>query len=153
MTDTTDIELIDHIGVDLWAAAEAWKTLYTDVMVEQGYGFFGGAGFAILQFIGPSGARPADVARRMGISRQAVQQLVDALEYDGVVERVPDPEDRRGKRIKLTKIGADAHRAGNAVKRQIEDQLRDALGPGGLTALKAGLRQSCAELRGEPSDK
>ncbi|MEL7459488.1 MAG: MarR family transcriptional regulator [Pseudomonadota bacterium] len=148
MTDRSDIKLIDHIGVDLWAAADAWKAHYTSAMVRAGYAHFATSGAAILQFIGPRGARPADLARQLGISRQAVQQLIDTLEIDGVVTRAPDPADGRGKIIRLTDKGTKAHWRGNIVKAKIESELTEAIGPEGLQRLKDDLARITAILAG-----
>jgi DNA-binding MarR family transcriptional regulator len=48
----------------------------------------------------------AQVARAMGLTRQAVQRLVDELEADGVVERLDHPESRRARPVRLTARGA-----------------------------------------------
>ena len=146
MTGKADIELIDHIGVDLWAAADAWKAAYTAAMVNAGHTAFGGAGFAILQFVGPHGARPAEIARKLGVSRQAVQQLIDTLEHDGIVTRVPDPEDGRAKIVRLTASGAEAHQLGNRVKARIEAALTEELGADTMVALKRDLARVTARL-------
>lgn len=151
MTDAPKIQLIDHIGVDLWAAADAWKACYTQHMTGDGYGYFGGAGFAILQFVGPNGARPAEIARRLGISRQAVQQLIDSLEVDGVVTRHPDPEDGRAKIVRLTDKGAKAHWSGNIVKAEIEQRVLAELGAQRLDTLKAELSRVTEILSRHPS--
>lgn len=139
MTRDAPIRLIDHIGVDLWSAADAWKAAYTDAMVDDGFGYFAGAGSAILQFLGPQGARPAKVAQRLGITRQAVQQLIDTLEADGIVERTPDPNDGRAKIVRLTAKGAEAHWRGNIAKAALEARVKKALGAEGLARLKSDL--------------
>jgi DNA-binding MarR family transcriptional regulator len=47
------------------------------------------------------GTRLTDLADRVGISKQAVGQLVDELEEMGALERLPDPEDGRAKLIRF----------------------------------------------------
>lgn len=147
MDEPSDITLIDHIGVDLWAAAEAWKACYARAMVARGYGFFGEAGFAVLQHVGPRGARPAAIARRLGVSRQAVHQLVETLEKEGVVTRLPDPDDRRARIVRLTALGARAHAEGNHVKRQIDLAVAEALGADGHARLAEALGAVAALLK------
>jgi DNA-binding MarR family transcriptional regulator len=44
----------------------------------------------------------------MGVSKQAVSQLIDMLVMRGYVERTPDPEDRRTMRLNLTERGRAA---------------------------------------------
>src|SRR3546814_12533796 len=49
--------------------------------------------------------RPAELARRLGISRQAVQQLLADLQTRGLIELVADPADARAKIIRYSKTG------------------------------------------------
>ncbi|MCG8421713.1 MAG: MarR family transcriptional regulator [Proteobacteria bacterium] len=59
---------------------------------------------ALFPHIDLEGTRLTDVARRMGISKQAVSQLVSELEEMGVVERVSDPRDGRAKLIRFARL-------------------------------------------------
>jgi DNA-binding MarR family transcriptional regulator len=47
----------------------------------------------------------AQIARAMGLTRQAVQRLVDELEAHGVVRRLDHPESRRARPVQLTARG------------------------------------------------
>jgi DNA-binding MarR family transcriptional regulator len=49
----------------------------------------------ILQLVPPDGARQKDLAERALVTKQAIAELIDALEQDGLVERTPDPRDGR----------------------------------------------------------
>ena len=49
--------------------------------------------------------RLSDLADRMGLSPPTASRSVDALYELGLVERVPDPDDRRALRIDLTGAG------------------------------------------------
>jgi DNA-binding MarR family transcriptional regulator len=46
-----------------------------------------------------------DVAQRMGVDRTTMVTLVDELEGKGLVERLPDPRDRRKNVVALTEAG------------------------------------------------
>ena len=50
-------------------------------------------------------ARLNDLAARMGVSAPTASRSVDALHELGLVERVPDPADRRAVRIELSAEG------------------------------------------------
>ena len=69
----------DHIGLLLWHAAADWKTRMRDEMVDRGFPWHGEARGEVLTHIGPAGASQAALAERMGITKQAVQQLVEQL--------------------------------------------------------------------------
>src|SRR3954466_16037221 len=47
------------------------------------------------------GTRPAEIARRAGISRQAVGQTVAQMKTQGLVKLAPDPSNRRATRLAL----------------------------------------------------
>jgi len=70
----------------------------------------------------------SELARNMGFDASHITSIVDKLEDRRLVERRPDANDRRVKRIVITP-------AGQAVRDQIEDQLLATLVPlGGLDA-------------------
>jgi DNA-binding MarR family transcriptional regulator len=55
---------------------------------------------------GPMGIRMTDLARKVLLTKSGLTARVDKLEEGGLLERVPDPEDRRATRIRLTDTGA-----------------------------------------------
>lgn len=55
--------------------------------------------------IGADGSRVTEMARRAGMTKQSMAELVDYLETRGYVDRAPDPGDRRAQRVRLTKKG------------------------------------------------
>lgn len=48
----------------------------------------------------------SEIARYIGISRQAVQQTADTLEQEGLVRYVDNPRDRRAQLVEITESGA-----------------------------------------------
>jgi DNA-binding MarR family transcriptional regulator len=56
---------------------------------------------------GPDGARPREVAARLGVSRPAATTFIQRLESKGLVETTPDPDDDRGVRVTLTRRGIE----------------------------------------------
>ena len=61
---------------------------------------------AVLQHIGPDGARIHEIARIHRVSRQATHATARELESLGYVRRRSDPRDRRGGALALTERGA-----------------------------------------------
>ena len=86
-----------------------------------------------------AGVRPTALARRLGISKQAVSPLVDDLLAWGLVERVDDPGDRRAWLIRLTPAGVAAILDGLTVLRGIEAELEAELGVEATRTLHQGL--------------
>lgn len=60
---------------------------------------------------GDEGIQMTDLAREIVLSKAGLTSLVDRLEARSLVQRVPDPADRRAVRIKLTKQGEKTFRS------------------------------------------
>ena len=133
--------MIDHLGWRLWRAARLWKIEFDSRMQAAGHGWFTEARSALLAHVGTKGARQSDLVTRMGLSKQAVQQMVDELQAEGIVTRQPDNSDARAKLVVLTRKGVAAARAANEVKRAIEAESRARLGAPTFQALIAALSQ------------
>lgn len=74
---------------------------------EMGYEGLRAAHTNLFPHIDLEGTRLTDLAKRVGISKQAVGQLVDELEELAVLERVPDPGDGRAKLIRFVEEGGE----------------------------------------------
>ncbi len=74
------------------------------------------------------GVRGADLAKKLGVTKQAVSQLVTELEEWGVVEQIADPQDGRAKLVRFTKKGEQALLQGLAVLGELETELTDKIG-------------------------
>src|SRR3712207_1170338 len=115
---------------DEWAHT---RTVFTEVVLEvfRLNGALLAAGNALCEGTGLTAARwqvlgalamageprtVAQVARAMGLTRQAVQRLVDELEDEGVVRRVDHPESRRARPVEVTARGRSLF--GEMVRRQ-----------------------------------
>lgn len=58
-----------------------------------------------------AGLRPAELADRLRVTRATISVLLDGLERDGLVARRADPDDRRARRVVLTRTGRARVRA------------------------------------------
>lgn len=67
------------------------------------------------------------LADRLSCVRSNITQLVDRLEADGLVQRQPDPHDRRSRLAVLTAAGRKACRDGSKIKAAAETRLLGAL--------------------------
>ncbi len=67
------------------------------------------AGTPLLRALEAAGPmRLGELADRLSVEAPHVTRQVQRLERTGYVERVPDPDDRRAQRVRLTAQGADA---------------------------------------------
>ncbi|HKX89550.1 MAG TPA: MarR family winged helix-turn-helix transcriptional regulator [Sphingopyxis sp.] len=71
--------------------------------------------------------RPSDIARNLGISRQAIHSTINQMVGLGIVQLDVDPADRRHMVVSLTDLGArmrkDAQRSMDALTAQIATRL------------------------------
>ncbi len=73
--------------------------------------------------------RPSELAARLRISKQALNYLLGELERLGYLERRPDSEDLRSKRIALTARGTSAIRVIREAVGEMEASWAQQLGP------------------------
>ena len=73
------------------------------------------------------GLRPTDLASRLRISPRSVTEVVDGLVEAGLLERTPDPRDRRAVSLDLTAEGQAQVRAIRQSREQVAGTLFDTL--------------------------
>lgn len=86
------------------------------------------------------------LADKLACVKSNVTQLVDRLEADGFVARVPDPADRRSRLAVLTPSGRQAHEAGARIRTEAERFLLSRLSAdevGRLSDIIQKLRTAC----------
>lgn len=82
----------------------------------------------LFRVIDKEGTRPGELARRAGITPQAMAEIVGYLEKRSYVERTPDPDDGRARVVKLTARGRAASVIAGQVFADLERQWEDKLG-------------------------
>ncbi|HEY6737397.1 MAG TPA: MarR family winged helix-turn-helix transcriptional regulator [Actinopolymorphaceae bacterium] len=76
----------------------------------------------VLRLIECEGTRPVVLARRAGMTPQAMGELVTYLERRGYVRRVPDPVDRRGRVVVFADRGMAAAEVAEAFLADVESE-------------------------------
>src|SRR5579859_7614369 len=64
---------------------------------------------AVLQFPGPDGVRPGALAERAGVSKQAMNRVLQSLEELDYVVRSDAPDEGRARVVRFTKRGRAAY--------------------------------------------
>ena len=116
------------IGALLRIPWEAVQRQMLERLHERGFADFDAAYLNVFQYPGPQGARPSDLAVRLRISKQALNHLLGQLEKLGYLERQPDPDDLRSRRIALTARGNSAIRVIREAVAEIEASWAHQLG-------------------------
>jgi len=92
--------------------------------------------------------RPVEIARNLGISRQAVHVTLAQIAELGMIRLQDDPTDRRTKIAVLTEIGEPMRRDAQMAVTIMTRKLVERIGQPGL----AGLIAACGADWGEPVD-
>ena len=95
----------------------------------------------ILQLVPPEGARQKDLAERALVTKQAIAELVDALEADGLVERTPDPSDGRAWLVVRSALGQRVSDSLDLAMRAVEEEFAQILGAERYESFKDVLRR------------
>ena len=99
-------------------------------------------------------ARPAPVVRiaqAMGLTRQSVQRIVDALEQEGVVAFRENPHHKRAKRVTLTAKGTALYRSAMRLQKPWATRLGGRLDRAALATALSVLKTLRARFETEKS--
>ena len=94
-----------------------------DRLEQQGWPRLSPAQSLVFAHLTPDGVPPATLARRLGTSRQATQDLVAGLVRHSLLEPVDDPARPRGRLIVLTATGRDLARDAGAILAELEHSI------------------------------
>lgn len=78
----------------------------------------------------------SQLAARLGVTHQGAAKTVDEMAAAGYVDRVPDADDRRTKRLVLTDRAHALLAAGDAFHKAFERELAEQLGPDAVAACR-----------------
>jgi DNA-binding MarR family transcriptional regulator len=87
-----------------------------------------------------SSASQLQVAARMGVDRTTMVALIDELERKGLVERRPDPTDRRRNVVALTRSGAKTTQQAAAAAGRAEHAFLEPLSQDNAATIRRALR-------------
>jgi DNA-binding MarR family transcriptional regulator len=118
----------DHIGIRLWRANAFWLDAFVAGMNASGHLWFTPARANLLAHVARDGSKQGDIVRRMVMSKQAAQQLIDGLALEGILERRPDPDDKRGNIIIHTAKGRAALADADRIKAELDARITAKLG-------------------------
>lgn len=102
--------------------------------------------------LGREGTRPSELARRIGVTRQAVHQTAQELIELGFVELAPDPTSRRAKLVVLTPRGRELVTEARAILRDLENELARRIGRKSVTELRRALEADWGQPVTEAGD-
>ena len=101
---------------------------------------------ALMRNMDGDGTRITELARRAGMTKQAMGQLVRELQELGYIVLRPDPTDRRAKLATYTEQGQLLAEAAEHSTKEVQGEFKEALGKGGLKELRKLLARLFARL-------
>lgn len=104
----------------------------------------------IYSYLEAEGSRPSDLARRIGISRQAVHRTIGEMVELGLLDLVADPCDLRAKRVVPTALGREQIETARQVLDELEATLQRSIGAERMTNLREAL---CADWGPSPTTR
>jgi DNA-binding MarR family transcriptional regulator len=125
-------------------AGRALDDALREELVTRGWPRLSAAQSLVFAFLDPQGTPPAELARRLGTTRQAQQDLVAGLVRLGLLETVADPARRRGRLVRLTGTGRDLAADATGVLARFETELGERAD---------GLRRLLTEVTGEALER
>jgi len=87
----------------------------------------------------PSLSAQVDIAKRLRIEGPTMTRMLDTLEADGLVERLPDPADRRTKQLRLTPEGEKVLEEIFAIADESRNRLLEGVAPEAMDELNTFL--------------
>jgi MarR family transcriptional regulator, temperature-dependent positive regulator of motility len=111
-----------HIGHLLQRPARYFEVVLIERQHASGYTDLTVPHTAVFSVIDLAGTPIGVLARRAGVTKQAMSQVVEDLVAKGYAERREDPNDRRSRLVILTEKGLQAIRS---ARRHIQDIERD----------------------------
>ena len=147
-SDHPDSERGPYVGA-LLRAVWQWvrDQLYVSV-VAAGFDDLNAAHVGLWRYPGLEGLRPSQLADRVGITKQSVNDLLGHLEAHGYLQRVPDLADGRARVIRLTSKGRRLEQTIYAAAGAAQLRIAETLGPRRFGQLQSSLVLLTEQLAG-----
>ena len=91
---------------------------------------------ALMRNMDENGTRITELARRAGMTKQAMGQLVREFQESEYMVLRPDPTDRRAKLATYTELGQSLAEVAERSTEEVQGEFKKALGKGGLKELR-----------------
>jgi DNA-binding MarR family transcriptional regulator len=130
--------------------AEQWVNIsIVQLMAGRGHTELSPAHLAFIANLDCGSTHASEVARRMGVSRQAVYRTTRELQALGVLQLEDDPERRNQKVIRMTPHGIQVVNDARACNAEVEHALKRRLGARDYDRLVSILRKPWGDPAGE----
>jgi DNA-binding MarR family transcriptional regulator len=127
------------LPAQLLAAADWFNDGLAVAMADAGWPFLSRSQSLVFVSIDDDGTRPAELARRLGITRQSMQELLGKLREHELVTIDVDPTDGRATIVRLAPRAHLLGRDAAMISAGLEAELAERIGADVVRSLKAAL--------------
>src|SRR5688500_12967904 len=123
-----------RLTINLVLVARRWRSLLDDRLRLVGQSSARMEALAAI-INSPALSAQVDIAKRLRIEGPTMTRMLDTLEADGLVERLPDPTDRRSKQLRLTQQGEQVLEDIFVTADELRDRMLEGVPPEQVDAL------------------
>jgi DNA-binding MarR family transcriptional regulator len=131
----------DLTAHSLFDAARRYEFRIIELIGKLGYDDIRATHLTVLRNIDLDGTRMTELAKRAGITKQSMSDLVQQCEKLGLLKRSTDETDRRAKNISFTTKGLKLLEDIWKVVGRIDEEIAAQIGLSGLTSLRSSLKK------------
>lgn len=146
----SDEEHAPYVGAMLRVVWQWVRDQLSAGVVAAGYDDLNAAHVGLWRYPGLDGLRPSQLAERLGITKQSINDLLGHLEQHGYVVRMPDPADGRARVIRLTPKGRRLQQTIYAEAGAAEQRIAETLGRQRFAQLHSSLELLAERLEASP---
>ncbi|WP_200845449.1 MarR family winged helix-turn-helix transcriptional regulator, partial [Roseomonas sp. 18066] len=147
-----DAALRRRFGAHFIVITRAWRREADLRLAPLGLSHATASALLLLQRQPGAGLRQGALAGALGIEQPSLVPLLDQLGAAGLVERRPDPADRRARSLHLTEAGAAAAATADAALEELRAGVLQGCGASELATAMQVLERMAENLGREPGD-
>jgi DNA-binding MarR family transcriptional regulator len=123
------------LAAQLRMASEACHEMVFTRLRASGFGDLRQSHYDLFRFPGPQGRTPTEIASHVGLSKQALNPLLNELETMGYMKREANPSDARSRTVTLTRRGLRLVAAIKGALEELEQAAETAIGSKGYRTM------------------
>ncbi len=135
-----------HLGRMLLKLERKFTRQVLDKLAQDGLDDITLRHFVVIPYIDEGGIRAVEIARQVGISKQAVSKLVDELLQKGYVSLKADPDDGRASLVYMNAKGNDFLRRAIEHTKQVESSWQEVVGEKEFKVMKQAMKSLLATV-------
>ncbi|MFM2273846.1 MAG: hypothetical protein RL702_2911 [Pseudomonadota bacterium] len=130
----SNLVMLDLMRAFIWFDGQLRERL-----LQRGWGAISRSQSLVLTHIANGATRASRIAEYMGVSRQAISQLLNEMVQTGLIEFTPDPNDRRAQMVQFAPAGAKIREDAQQTLRELECEMEAILGKSDAAGLRSAL--------------